>query len=350
MTYDMARQRIVLFGGSDPSNVDLADTWEWDGADWEHKPSAHAPPARRGHRMAFDPARGTVLLFGGHVGSFAPMPLDDTWEWDGADWTRLQPRQSPPLRYGHAMATDWARGEVVVHGGRNSKDLRDTWVWNGADWEARAPVRRPPGSRSCHGAYSTLRGRVVMVGDGLSTTWEWDGRRWWEVETALPSTVSGTLAGGFQWGDVVSFGGVSSATFCYRTDRAGLSHAGVGCGAPAPLLTANGPVVPGSSFSGQVTGCPTEMVWVLFNLAAPASGPISLAPWGAPGCLLEVEPNGAWTQHVPVSAGAAAWSLPAPTQPLRVGLEIHVQAIAAAPPGRASGPFLASDLCVASVY
>ena len=254
------------------------------------------------------------------------------------------------MRYAHALATDWARGEVVLHGGRNNKNLRDTWVWNGADWEARPLDRRPPGSRVCHGAFSALRGRVVMVGDGLATTWEWDGQRWWEVETALPTATTASLSGGFQWGDVVSYGGASNATFCYRTDRAGLSYAGAGCGAPPPRLTANGPVVPGTSFAGQVTGCPAEMVWVLFNLSPPAAGPVSLAAWGAPACMLEVEPSGAWTQHVPVAGGAAAWSLPVPHRPLRAGLEIHVQALAAAPPGQAAGPLLASELCVASVY
>jgi hypothetical protein len=34
MAYDLARQRIVLYGGFTNEAPRLADTWEWDGADW----------------------------------------------------------------------------------------------------------------------------------------------------------------------------------------------------------------------------------------------------------------------------------------------------------------------------
>ena len=42
------------------------------------------------HAMAFDSARGRVVLFGG-----SPRTAD-TWEWDGSDWTRRFPQTIPP--------------------------------------------------------------------------------------------------------------------------------------------------------------------------------------------------------------------------------------------------------------
>ncbi|MGK0155974.1 MAG: hypothetical protein ACI9SE_002941, partial [Neolewinella sp.] len=50
----------------------LAQTWT--------RASHSGPSARSGHAMAFDSARGAVVLFGGNISSGA---TDDTWEFDG---------------------------------------------------------------------------------------------------------------------------------------------------------------------------------------------------------------------------------------------------------------------------
>lgn len=71
--------------------------------------------ARSSHAMAYDSARGRVVLFGGQGSS-------DTWEWDGNDWTLRSPNNSPPARSRHAMAYDSARQHVVLFG-------PDTWLY-----------------------------------------------------------------------------------------------------------------------------------------------------------------------------------------------------------------------------
>src|SRR5436309_145576 len=83
MAYDSARGRVVLFGGSG-----LGDTWEWDGTSWTQRASS-GPPPRYKHAMAYDSARGRVVLFGGD-GAAGPY-LADTWEWDGTAWTQRSP-------------------------------------------------------------------------------------------------------------------------------------------------------------------------------------------------------------------------------------------------------------------
>ena len=67
---------------------------------------------RDSHAMAYDSARGVVVLFGGQH----DVRKGDTWEWDGAVWT-LRATTGPSPRYGHAMAYDSARGVVVLFGG-----------------------------------------------------------------------------------------------------------------------------------------------------------------------------------------------------------------------------------------
>ena len=77
---------------------------------WVKKSPANSPSGRSGHAMAYDGARGYVVLFGGSDGSVR----NDTWVWDGTNWTRKSPANSPPSRLLHAMAYDAARGKVVL--------------------------------------------------------------------------------------------------------------------------------------------------------------------------------------------------------------------------------------------
>ena len=56
MTYDYARDEVVLFG----------DTWTWDGTTWTQEPPATSPSARSDMGMAYDQARGEVVVFGGY--------------------------------------------------------------------------------------------------------------------------------------------------------------------------------------------------------------------------------------------------------------------------------------------
>lgn len=89
--------------------------------------------------MAFDDARGVVVLFGG-VTSASGGELGDTWEWDGAAWTR-RPAGGPIARHGHAMAY-FPQVGVVLHGGVNDNNgeyYADTWKWDGVAWWGLAP-------------------------------------------------------------------------------------------------------------------------------------------------------------------------------------------------------------------
>jgi hypothetical protein len=71
-----------------------------------HAVSVH-PSGRTGSAMAYDAARGQVVLFGG---GNATQVFDDTWVWDGTTWTQKAPAHKPLGRSGHAMAYDAARG------------------------------------------------------------------------------------------------------------------------------------------------------------------------------------------------------------------------------------------------
>jgi hypothetical protein len=129
MAYDASRRRVVLFGGASGIDELFADTWEWDGESWELLPvEAPIPPARRYHAMAYDAARSEVLLFGGEGAS--GETLADVWAWNGEAWAEVTPRGvTPGPRYQHAMAYDPALGRVVLFGGHDGiLPQGDTWV------------------------------------------------------------------------------------------------------------------------------------------------------------------------------------------------------------------------------
>jgi hypothetical protein len=188
--YDERRGRLVVYGGSLESGVAFADTWEWDGVTWRHVATS-GPPARSGAGMVYDARRETVVLFGG-VSSINPerRELGDTWEWNGTQWTQVA-STGPSPRTVPQMAYDRARGRVVLFGGFGANaQLGDTWEWNGTAWESLA-VTGPPARALAGFAYDEKRGVTVLFGgdrgftpaDLLRDTWTFDGRTWTDVTT-----------------------------------------------------------------------------------------------------------------------------------------------------------------------
>src|SRR5439155_780769 len=85
--------------------------------------------------IAFDAARGQVVLFGGSPSHGNPA-TSDTWVWDGSVWTQKSPATSPPVGGYPAIVYDSARSEVVLLLG----GFTDTWC--GTDPLGRRGFRR----------------------------------------------------------------------------------------------------------------------------------------------------------------------------------------------------------------
>ncbi len=200
MAYDAAHGQVVLFGGSVPSSNGsndrvLSDTWTWDGSNWTKRSPANSPPARAYHSITYDSLHQQVVLFGGTT-RFGASPFSDTWVWDGTNWTQKSTANSPPARINHAMAYDAARGQVVLFGGccgAPNIDVQDTWIWDGSNWEQKFPANRP-GVRQNHAmAYDSVHAQIVLFGGQLddgahygaySDTWTWDGSNWTQQSPA----------------------------------------------------------------------------------------------------------------------------------------------------------------------
>lgn len=236
MAYDAARGRVVLFGG-----YGLSDTWEWDGSNWKRivRPAgAHGPDARGGHALAYDAARRRVVLFGGARG--VASVRGDTWTWDGATWTR-ETAPGPPARAFHSMAWDAARERVVLFGGLGGSGLRDdTWEWDGTTWSDVTPVEPGPPGRADHVLVpDPVRRRVVLLSGPQDDVWEWDGARWTEVSFSSPGPGGRTLpAGAFDGRGVLLFGGRDGSWTLrgdsWRWSGSGFARAAPTAGEPNP--------------------------------------------------------------------------------------------------------------------
>jgi hypothetical protein len=216
MAYDPAIGKTVLFGG-----VGLNDTWTFDGAAWVKATPLTSPSKRYGVAMVYDPAIGKIVLFGGAAGMYEP-PLTDTWTFDGSTWTQVPTSQSPIGSYGAGIAYDAALGKVVLFGGEKSGTIVDeTWTFDGTDWAKQSPPVSPPALEDASMAYDAGAGKVVLFGGYeqggayKNDTWVYDGTTWTRQNPTVvpPPRSEGAMAYDEFTGKLVLVGGYDLGTF-----------------------------------------------------------------------------------------------------------------------------------------
>lgn len=200
-----ATGKIVMLQGN--SDGDSCQTWTWDpgSLDWTLEAPANQPG--QGHAggftpgpMAWDGVNDTVLMFGGNFPGDATS--NETWSWDGTDWTQLAPGSSPPVATTQlfdigGMAWDAANNNIVLF------VSGQTWTWDGTDWTHHFPDPFPPPRGTAGIDYHTGFAAIVMFGgimplggSTLNDTWKWSGSAWTDLEPALsPSNRAAPLVG-----------------------------------------------------------------------------------------------------------------------------------------------------------
>jgi len=237
MAYDIARSKVVIYGGytlRDPQNPNdvgiIGDTWEWDGATrtWTHIATADnfIHVGLWGPELAYDPNLMQVILFGGQT--YFSANNASTYAFNGINWY-LVSNGGPVGRTRHAMATDIGRSKVLLFGGGIYSDgsqfpetsTNDTWEWDGTVWTQVALTGASPSPRT--GAaltYDISRNLILLFGGNpvassvgaagptLQDTWHWDGTSW-EFQPALtsPSPRWTSMAYDIAGSQIVLFGG-----------------------------------------------------------------------------------------------------------------------------------------------
>ena len=95
---DLNLIEAIAFGGR-AAGQRVADTWEWDGTNWTQFIPSPTPFARIWHSMAFDPQVGHIVMFGGdHIEPYGLGVINDTWEWNGSQWSQDWTSGAPSVR------------------------------------------------------------------------------------------------------------------------------------------------------------------------------------------------------------------------------------------------------------
>ncbi|MCK5945157.1 MAG: hypothetical protein KAI24_24420 [Planctomycetes bacterium] len=131
---------MVMYGGrtlSAPYQV-LSDTWIFDIANetWSSLGNSSVVGPRVAHAMAYDPAIGAVVLFGGATGLVSPTTTpsyqtaqDTTFIFNGLGWSQLPIAASPIKRFDHSMCYDPVLGRVVKTAGFDDQN-RTFFQWH----------------------------------------------------------------------------------------------------------------------------------------------------------------------------------------------------------------------------
>jgi len=306
IAFDSTRNRLVLFGGSNKL-TNVYDTWEFDGLSWTRTSSAG--PQLTNPQLAYDASRDTLLLIGNnssnarethrynngtweklaptkqpscvvesamvyqehsqrivHIGgACSGFGTDETWEWDGADWIKLDPKPGVGTVFSHSAAYDVARQETIVFGGtdfvvRNSTyRFRDSvftpagsilatpgprslfvmesdpgrgvvWLYGGqnesagyfdlwklqnGNWSNATTSDIPNVCASPAGTFDTDRGRLVLLCED-SSTYEWDGEKWYtfaSLKNKPPSSRFRSMAYDASAKKTLTFGGFNGSSY-----------------------------------------------------------------------------------------------------------------------------------------
>lgn len=166
LSCDSVRNRVVLFGGvyypSGGSQTYVNDTWEFDGTNWSKRAPASSPTARSQGMMAFDPERSVTVLYGGS----GSTNYSDVWEWNGTTWTQKTfGTPNPGAQRGGRMVYYPPMHGVLAWGNNLGPS---GWLWNGTAWTALTLAAHIPYYYNMGLAYDSDR-KLLVATDGAST-------------------------------------------------------------------------------------------------------------------------------------------------------------------------------------
>lgn len=169
------------------------ESWQWDGTDWTNLDPGGTMPSLTNMAIVYDGANSELVMFGGTDGTVRNKTY--TWDWGTSTWTLLTPATSPSARQLIYMAYDEARAEVVLFGGTTTSSasggLNETWVWDGTTWTQQSPATSPSARSAGSMKYDRAHGNVVLYGGRdtasavLNETWTWDGTTWTQETPTL---------------------------------------------------------------------------------------------------------------------------------------------------------------------
>jgi hypothetical protein len=172
MTYDPPEAAVLLYN----VNVNIPETWSWDGANWTLKASGsnNPTPSRGSALMTFDPTTRHIVMFGGFTPGGGDVNI--MWSWTGQRWTNLG--IDAPLRSLRGAAA----GDPDRHALLGYEDgPAETWAWDGVQWTQLNPPHEP--TATAFELFANPKGhQVLLLGRDLPGNaiqiFAWSGADW----------------------------------------------------------------------------------------------------------------------------------------------------------------------------
>ncbi len=158
MWFDPTIKKAVIYGGIGRPTADdritrYDDMWSFDVNNGWTQITTTTPGPRYGAQVAINPITNKVMLFGGLVvQGVAPTQTqvysNEFWEWDGANWTKLN-LTGPPARENGALEWDPSRQRMTIFGGFAGYYFSDVWTLKDGAWvpDVESLIRRRPGAK-----------------------------------------------------------------------------------------------------------------------------------------------------------------------------------------------------------
>jgi hypothetical protein len=191
MVYDLGSERPIIFGGFNPTSGALDDTWAYQGNEWVEIKVSNKPGKRYFHTFTYDPNKNTGILIGGISDTGV---LSDAWKYQDETWSLIT-SYALPGRHSHAAAFNSYNNTLYIYGGMgdNNTHLSDFWQYQidegGGTWSM-LDNSGGPGALYGHSmAYDTYRNQIVLFGGAdefnnrNNDTWIYKNDQWVLMDT-----------------------------------------------------------------------------------------------------------------------------------------------------------------------
>jgi PKD repeat protein len=229
MAWDPAENATILFGGETHTIVN--ETWAFLDGKWVNWTSTvgPAPPPAWGSSLAYDPADGYLVKFGGSNGGTncsAPFPhCNATWVFQAGHWRELPTQHTPPIGDPSPMTYDATAKDVLLFDtvvNVSGVWAAETWTFRGGNWTLRDSgigPSQPDDGRELGGAamaYDPTAGEdLLYLPLANDSTWAFSGGNWSLVSAtgAPPSIGAGAMAFDAASNYLVFYGGASTLPY-----------------------------------------------------------------------------------------------------------------------------------------
>ncbi|MCI4319175.1 MAG: PKD domain-containing protein [Thermoplasmata archaeon] len=224
-TWDAADGYVLTYGGDNNAGTTYNQTWSYVAGNWSEITTVGSPGPLDGPAMAYDPAIGQVVMYGG-LSSYSPVTAPTaTFFYSGGTWTNRTISPNPGPLVSAMMTYDPDLGGVVLFGGAVSFSAysNSLWLFKNDSWTKIAATNPPPGRVLSDITYDPNLRELVLYGGypgfssstTLNDTWTFQGSSWTHVLTptsAIPSLGGPMLDYDADLGHVVLAAGSKNGT------------------------------------------------------------------------------------------------------------------------------------------